>query len=188
MILNELKSLPEDSSFILSDADIFVSDSNKFFTICQSKLRDNTIVGMAEWTDNTEFTNIGILLCKNTKQVRSFFAFLEETIEATGSQDQALFNKHIGDWISDRSVFSTSDVIQSNMRNLYSTPFSVIQFLSSSSTSNMNIYEKLITAARFLDITPVLHLVPFEIQEALVLFCKDHMPSNPVCAFELKNE
>jgi hypothetical protein len=185
MILNELNSLPEDHPFILSDADVYFTNAEKFHTLCEIEICKSSIVGMAEHIGNTDYVNVGILLCRNNKEVRDFFTFLAELIESSGLQDQALFNKHVREWVKTVSVFSTDDVIQTNMFNASDKNFCAIQFLSSCDSSEMNIYEKLISASYLIDLTSVLHLVPYQIQEALVLFCKEHLPENPVCNLEL---
>lgn len=193
MILKELQSLPEDSPFILSDADIYLTDSNKFHSLCENEIGKASIVGGAEFIGNSDFMNMGLLLCRNNKEVRDFFTFLAELIESSGLLDQDLFNKNKREWVKDIGMFSTDDVIQTNMYKVSNKKFSAIQFLSSCDpkllsscdSKDMHIYEKLISASYLVDLTSVLHLVPYQIQEALVLFCKEHLPENPVCDFEL---
>ena len=185
MILNELKSLPEDSPVILSDADVFVTQPSRLYENCISMMHDYDIVGMSESIDDMKYINIGFIIFKNNACIQTFLTFLADTIEKTGEQDQMLFNKYIYTMVQNIGIFSTSVAIQSNMRSLLNSDFSLIQFLSSHNKYENIMFEKLISASAFIDITPVLHLVPHEVQEALILFSKDFRPLNPICNYVL---
>jgi len=182
MLLNELQIIPENSPFILSDADVFIANSSKFYSICLNQLEKYDLTGMAESIRDNKTINIGILLCKNTKTIRNFFKFLTEKIETTCGQDQAILNEFIYDWPISISLFPIPEVIQSNMYNIENpTEFSAIQFLCSGKESNENICEKLISACYFLDLTDLLFLLPKSITGQLIDFYSKRYPENPIC-------
>jgi hypothetical protein len=186
MLLHELESLEEGAPFVISDADVYIANASKFYSICLSELEKRDLTGMAERYNDMKSINIGILLCKNTKTIRDFFTFLANTIESTGGQDQAILNDCVGDWPLSVGLFPVPDVIQSNMYDITkSNEFTAIQFLCSSKNSNNNIFEKLLSACFFLDLTDLLYLLPTFIVEPLIDFYKQRYPENPICQYKL---
>jgi hypothetical protein len=185
VILEELKLLEEGTPFILSDADVLVKNAEKFYNICGQMIEKNTITGMFETQGDFKFVNMGLLLCRNTGKVRDYFKFLADTIEKNGIQDQILLNETIQEWVPDYGLFPLEYAIQSNMRELIHNDFGIIQFLCSSNNYEKNAFEKLLSAAYFIDITAVLHLVPLEVQVSLVTFYQRNCPGNPVATFKL---
>jgi hypothetical protein len=178
-MIDAMKELPEESVFIISDADLLVLDPRKFFSICN--MRDYDFIGMVDNLLDTSVINIGLLFCKNTHKLRIFFSDLCDAIEATGQQDQYLFNTLLKSTPLKYTTFDLNNVIQSNMvHEISSGDICVIQMLCSNKHYESNIFEKLMSACYFYNITPILDLVPYDVKEALVLFCRDHLPLNPV--------
>jgi hypothetical protein len=182
-IIEQMKTtIPENSYFVLSDADLLVLDPDKLHSTMLRYVSDYDIVGMVDNLKDTSVINIGLLLCKNTTAVVDFFTNLASQIETTGKQDQHLFNILIRTSGLKYTMFPLTHAIQSNMvqDGLYNPNVYVIQMLCSNKDYESNVFEKLMTACGFYDITPVLDCVPYVVKEALVLFCRDHLPSNPV--------
>lgn len=107
-------------------------------------------------------------------------------IETTGGQDQAIYNNSVHLMVTNNGMFSLTDAIQSNMSSLKDSDYSIVQFLCSNGTYERNVFEKLLSALFYTDFTTVLHLVPYEVQEALVLFCQDHLPLHPIAQYPLR--
>lgn len=184
MLLDKLKTMSEGAPFVISDADVYIPNATKFHSICLAELDKHEITGMAEHIGDTKSVNIGILLCKNTSAVRGFLTHLAEQIEATGGQDQLLFNNFYPDWPIRVGLFPLPDVIQSNMFD-FKTDFAAIQFLCSSNDSTKNIVSKLISACYFLDLTGLLFLLPKAIVIELIEFYKIKCPDNPICRYTI---
>lgn len=184
MILKKMDALPENSQFILSDADVYVTRPSQLYELCTMRYSEKDIVGMQDQVES-EDTNIGFLLCRNNRVVRSFFEFLVHSIETTGGQDQAIYNDLVDRMVPNNGMFSLTDAIQSNMSWLKDSDYSIVQFLCSNGAYERNVFEKLLSALFYTDYSSVLHLVPYEVQEALVLFCQDHLPTHPIAIFPL---
>ncbi len=133
--------------------------------------------------------NIGLMLLKNTPQLFDYFLQVAETIESTGGQDQEIVNRTLPSSGLNYTTFSLEDALQSNMREeLPKNTFCALQLLCSNRSYEENIYEKLLSALYFFDINPVLEFVPAVVKEALVLYCRDHCPTNPVAFNELPTD
>lgn len=121
------------------------------------------------------------MLLKNTPQLFDYFLQVAGTIESTGGQDQEIVNRTLPSSGLNYTTFSLEDALQSNMREeLPKNTFCALQLLCSNRSYEENIYEKLLSALYFFDINPVLEFVPNVVKEALVLYCRDQCPTNPV--------
>ncbi len=187
-ILEKMSSpeIPENTRFILSDADLLVFDAIRFHALCTSATDD--VICMLDNLDSPDL-NLGLMLCRNTPALRAYFSELVSRIEATGSQDQLLVNTTIKASGLTYSTFPTHDVIQSNMRGeVAKQTFCVLQMLCSNGPYEQNMFEKLLTAVHYFDLTMVIRFIPPYVLEALVLFCRDHIPSNPLATLRMENE
>jgi hypothetical protein len=135
---------------------------------------------------DVSYLNIGLLLVRNTPAMYDFFSKIAKTIESTGGQDQRILNEQIQSAELIYSTFSLDDAIQSNMKSEYAkNKFCLMQLLCTNQDYERNVFEKLLSALHFFDISSVLQFVPYDVREALVLYCLDNYPSNPVASFEL---
>lgn len=177
--------IDENATFLLTDADLLVLDASRLFSLCSTF--DAELVCMIDNLGSEDY-NIGLMCCKNTARLRAYFQKLADTIDATGGQDQALLNQTLPESGLVHTTFSLKDAIQSNMRGeVQKNTFCVLQMLCSNASYEQNIFEKLLTAVHYFDITPLLEFVPPLVREALILFCRDHLPSNPLAYLGLGN-
>jgi hypothetical protein len=174
-LIDALKANPEQH-IIFSDVDLIIQTTETLRSYLESyKVYDITFM-KDNMRDNTR--NIGFGLIKSTPETIHFFDSVLNEIVKTKGLDQDIINTQLASFKGTSSMFTLPEIIQSNMFDTY-VPFYVLQMLcANQDTSDKNIFEKLITAAKLLDITDVLPLVSNDVVETLRWYFKTHYPSH----------
>ena len=161
---------------VVSNVDLIVQNTEALRHYIESYKKYDITFMKDNMKDDTR--NIGFVFVKSTPETIAFFESVLDEIVKTNGQDQPIVNRHLLSFHGTSSMFTLPEIIQSNMFDV-SIPFFVLQMLcSNQDTSDKNIFEKLITASKLLDITDILHLVSNDVVETLRWYFKIHYPSH----------
>jgi hypothetical protein len=131
-----------------------------------------------EPTKDTSCIAFGLI--KSTPQTIRLFQTIVHTIEETGSDDQAVLNSLLPNFVKEggkTGLFSMPEINQSNYCT--SMNFLVMQMLCSNQpTYEANLYEKLLTAANTMDIRPYIQYIPNDVLKNLVSFFAQRNPNH----------
>lgn len=163
---------------IASDADLVPQYLNELADYLE-KYKEYDIVYMRDNFTN-ETLNIGFGLIKNTPKTLSFFKQVRDEIRATGNQDQAIVNKFLQSSDLKYTMFSVPEIIQSNMYNTIQHFYIKQMLCSNHPTFELNYYEKLGTAAWFIDLCQYRHLISNSVWNTLVNYFNNRQIYNPV--------
>ena len=172
LIINALKA-NTGQYIIVSDADTIANNSSKFRTYLESYM-DYDITFAKDITGNTRAMGFGFI--KSSPSTIQFFETVFAEIIKTGDNDLNILNKLLPSFLGKETVFSYPEVTQTNAFDV-TQDYYILQLLCSNhETYEKNLFEKLISVAKILDIREILPLVPADVLETLRWYFKTHYP------------
>lgn len=184
-LLKSAESLPADSHFIFSDADLILPEKDLAVKLKSYEINDITAMREKKGEDTY---NIGFLLVKNTPEVRQFFWKVLQRIQKEVKLDQDIFNEEIKEFKGTHGFFDIKDFIQSSMirKDIWdSGNYSVIQCLSSASSYKEAMLGKLATVIYYYNITPLFQYVDKQILKELREYIFHQNPNHYLCTMDM---
>jgi len=173
------------SHILFSDIDILVNNVGNLRSYLEPYKTNDITYMRNEPTNDTSCIAFGLI--KSTPQTIRLFQTIVQTIEETGSDDQAVLNSLLPKFVQEggkTGLFSMPEINQSN--HCTSMNFLVMQMLcSNQSTYEANLYEKLLTAANTMDIRPYAKDIPRDVLQNLVRFFAKRNPNHYLSNFDL---
>lgn len=174
LIINALKTNPGEH-IIVSDADTLANNSSNFRTYLESYI-EYDIVFAKDIVSNTRAMGFGFI--KSSPITIQFFETVMADVKKTGDNDMNILNKLLPGFLGKETVFSYPEVTQTNAFDI-TKDYYILQLLCSNhETYEKNLFEKLISVAKVLDIREILPLVPADVLETLRWYFKTHYPSH----------
>ena len=174
-IVKALKLHPGEH-ILVTDVDIIANNISEFRTYLELYLHNDMTFMVDDFNDKT--INLGFAFIKSTPDSISLFETALDQIQSTNGLDQPIVRELLPSFKGLCNVFSLPEVSPSNYY-INGTKYYIIQILCSNhKTYEMNLFEKLISAARLLDITSVIHLIPVDVKDVLHIYFKIYYPSH----------
>ena len=183
-MVSALQHNPGDH-ILFSDIDILVNKVGNLRAYLEP-YRANDLTYMRNEPTN-ESSCIAFGLIKSTPQTIRLFQKIVQIIEETGSDDQAVLNSLLPNFVKEggtTGLFSMPEINQSNQCT--SMNFYVMQMLcSNQSTYEANLYEKLLTAANTIDIRNYCRYIPRDVLANLIPFLTKRFPNHYLSTVDL---
>lgn len=173
LIVEALRANP-GKHVLCSDVDIIVNQPEQF----SKYLEQYTTFDITFMKDNiyNNELNIGFGMLRSCPEVIHYFEKIMKEIHDTNGLDQEIFNRRISEFTGTVGCFSMPEVIQSNLAKEFS-PFFLLQMLcSNNKTYEENLFEKLLTASIFLDISELFPIIPYQVFNTLVQYYRIYKP------------
>jgi hypothetical protein len=123
-------------------------------------------------------SNIGFAFIKSTPETIAFFKTVYDTIKKTNGQDQIIVNELLPTF-SGRHGFYKFDKITQTNKHILKDQYYILQLLcSNTETYEKNLFEKLVSVVKVLDITDLLHLIPDDVLETLRWYFRQNYPDH----------
>ena len=177
VLLSILEQHP-DEHILLCDVDTIVQNPTKLREYLEKYSEYDIVYARSKEEDEKELS-LGFGMFRSTNKTISFIDHLIQQIESSGQDDMTIFNKELHVFDGRLGMFTFPEIIQTQYYNKYKEEWFVIQITCSNrKTYEENLYEKLLSIIYLSDITDLVHLIPHEVLEALVLFVKDRSPTH----------
>jgi Nucleotide-diphospho-sugar transferase len=159
---------------IVSDADVIADDSSNFRLYLESYMNNDITISPDV---GTTIGNLGFIFLKSTPETIKFLKDAMFETYTTQKPDLAIVNKNLATFSGRHGLF-TSEVTQTN-KFILGSNFYILQLLCTNhETYEKNLFEKLIAAARVLNITDLLHLIPDNVLETLRWYFQQNYPEH----------
>ena len=160
---------------IVSDVDIIANNVSYLRTYLEEY--KNNDMTFSHDTDN-ENRNIGFAFIKSTPETITFFKTVYDKIKKTNGQDQVIVNELLPTFSGRHGFYKYNIITQTNK---YKTKdhYCILQLLcSNAETYEKNLFEKLVSVVKVLDITDLLHLIPNDVLETLRWYFQQNYPDH----------
>jgi hypothetical protein len=160
---------------IVSDVDIIANHTS----LLRKYLEDYKENDMTFSRDTIETnSNIGFAFIKSTPETIAFFKTVYDIIKKTNGQDQIIVNELLPTF-SGRHGFYKFDKITQTNKHILKDQYYILQLLcSNTETYEKNLFEKLVSVVKVLDITDLLHLIPDDVLETLRWYFGQNYPDH----------
>ena len=174
-IINALKVNP-DEHIIVSDVDLVVDNISELKAYLE-QYKHNDITFMKD-TDYDDSLNLGFAFIKSTPNTIHLFETAFQEIKDSKGQDQPIVRQLIQSFKGHHGVFSIPEIIISNLYTVGSKYYVIQLLCSNQDTYESNLFEKLVSAAKLLDITELLPLISEDVLETLRWYFREYYPNH----------
>jgi len=162
--------------FLMTDVDMFVSDSVKFREYLES-YKEYDITYMRESKKSDEMM-AGFVMIKSTEATIAFYKYILEKLKADPTDnDLTCINREIHRFEGTVGLFGADQFFLANHYTPME-PYLMIQFTCSQDTYEKNLFEKLIFAAIFFDLEVLEPFIPPDVWETILWFFHKESPDH----------
>ena len=179
VLVEELRRHP-GQHILITDVDLIIDNPVGLRDYLES-YKQYEITYMQE-SPGSDYSNIGFAMIQSTEATIQFYEQILEGLQADPAlHDQAYVNERLRSFPGPKGVFEGGVVLNSNYYKM-GTPFFVVQTLCSNETYEKNMWEKLVSFARFYDLEPMRPLIPDDVWETLVWYYQRTNPAHPLAS------
>jgi hypothetical protein len=174
-IVKALKNHPGEH-ILVTDVDVIADNISEFRIYLESYLH-NDITFMAD-KPIEKTINLGFAFIKSTPDTIALFETAVQQIKSTGGLDQPIVRELLPSFEGQHDVFSLPEVSPSNLYRVGSKCYIIQTLCSNAETYEKNLFEKLASVVKILDITDLLHLIPDDVLETLRWYFRQNYPDH----------
>jgi len=178
VLVEELRRHP-GQHILVTDVDLIIDRPTELRAYLES-YKHYDITYMQESPGKNDWNNIGFAMIKSTEDTIRFYSQILEDLQRNPDlHDQTYVNERCPFYPGPKGCFEGTVILNSNYYTM-GNPFYVIQCLCSYDTYEKNMWEKLVSFARFYDLEPLKSFIPEDVWETLVCYHQQIKPEHPL--------
>jgi hypothetical protein len=181
ILVNILEKHPGET-IVFSDADTVIENPEELRTYLETFIHYDIVYARSTDANETELS-AGFGMFRSSPQLIDFVKSLMHDIHETKMNDMEILNKKIHTFAGTHSLFQFPQIIQTQHYQIFKGQYLAIQITCSNhSSSDMNLFEKLVSVASLLDISDLVPLIPENVLEAMLEFYEKRDPQHYLLA------
>jgi hypothetical protein len=177
ILINILEKHPGET-IVFSDVDTIIENPDALRQYLEQFCQYDIVYARSTEKNTTELST-GFGIFRSSPEVIQFVRDIIRQIQNSGLDEMTVLNQSIPSFSGTYAMFEFPYILQTQYYRKYKGQSYVMQITCSNHTSSeINLFEKLVSAASLMDISALISLIPENVLDAMLEFYKTHDPQH----------